>query len=157
MSYSELHTGRSAWDHILTGEPNEHDKTTGVPPWQTLNSKGVPVYQRASQEWDASTIYVGSNTGGFDPVKLIDRQDGRDWVIVSVPATGPGNVTTPCGVYIAARDAPLQAAGGPLGFFIPVGQSITLTIEGAVWAVSAITGAVTFCCVATGYNLNSKG
>ena len=154
-THSEQQVGRGAWDHILTGTPAPHEQQTGQPPWQTSNARSVPVYQRASQEWEALTVYVGSNTGGLDPVKLVDRQNGRDWVIISVPATGPSGNATPCGVYIAARDAPLQAAGGPLGFFIPIGQSLTLTIEGSVWAVAAIAGATTFCCVASGYNLDS--
>lgn len=151
MSFTDSQLGRGAWDHLDARDPAPGRPQT--PPYVTGNGRAIPVYQRASEKWDALTVYVGSGASGLDPVKLVDDQPGRDWVIISVPATGPNNQATPCGVYIAARDAPLQTAGGPVGFFIPIGQSITLTIEDAVWAIAAITGTTTFCCIATGYNL----
>ncbi len=146
MSTMDIHGDNSpgAWDQLIIGP---HDKSQSKnPPFSTPNGNAVPTFQRAASDWMGSTVYIGSESNQQQPIKIVDRQAGRDWVLLFVPSTAPA------GVYVAPHDSQLESTP-PLGFLIPLGGNITLPTEAAIWGVSAINGTDTLICVAVGTNI----
>lgn len=145
MSNLDIHGDKSPgpWEQLKIQAPPERQRQG--PPFSVGNGEAMPTYQRAASDWNGSTIFIGNEAGGQQPIKLVDRQSGRDWVLLFVPSTAPA------GVYVAPHDSQLESTP-PLGFLIPLGGSITLPTEGAIWGVSAVTGTDTYICTAVGVN-----
>jgi hypothetical protein len=145
------YTGPGPWDHLDHGDPSA---TTGHKhsAFSVPQSDAVPVNERASYDWNASTQWIGAESAGVGPVKIVDRQAGRDWVLLMVPTvnpiTGAANAT---GVYIASRDSQLEVTP-PQGFFLAAGASISISSEGAIWAVSQTVGTPAPLCIAEGHS-----
>lgn len=143
------HTGRphepaqphpGPWDQL----PQQPPPATGPPhqPFDTPNGRALPTFQRSSKEWYASTNQIPTT----DAIKLVDRQAGRQWMLVSVAAAAPA------GVVIDSAPESLFVAGAPNGFHVAKGGSISIPTEGPVWAVSDTPGTATQCDVAVGVN-----
>lgn len=138
--HEPAHDHPGPWDQL----EQSHTPAAKVahPPFALPNGQAAPVNQRAAADWFASTEAIA----GTDSAKLVDRQAGRAWVLISVPAGSPA------GVVVDNSADSLLVGGAPNGFHIAVGGSVSLPTEGPVWAVSATPGTATTCDVAVGVN-----
>jgi len=117
--------------------PVHHDTagnryTTGRKNFGTDNGEAFPVFERASSDWTAGSVVVGTNNGGTSIV--VGRVRGRKTVTVWVPSTwtNPGGTsTTPNGVVIGQTEGELQSGAGAQ---LNPGDSITIGTEAPVWA-----------------------
>jgi hypothetical protein len=147
----QAHTGRpheahqqhpGPWDHLAHTDRDERDQRVKHPPFSVPNGQSAPVFERAAFDWYASTEQIPAT----DATKMVDRQAGRKWMIISVLASAPA------GIVIDSSAGSLFVAGAPNGFHVQKGGSISLPTEGPVWAVSDTPGTVTQADVVVGVN-----
>lgn len=132
-----LHSGPGPWDGLepkLDSPPNEQPTAE---PYAPGNEYAVGVNQRSPRHWSGHTLSVD----GTQPGQLVPAQKGRKAVLVLVPATATA------GAFVDEQSAVLSSSGGPMGFYLAVGASISINTEGAVWAISATAGTDTTVCV----------
>lgn len=116
--------------------------TTGREPYKRDNYEVLPTFERASDAWSAQTVKINAAYNGGTAL-VVGRQKGRKSVTISVPLT-LADGTTPLGVVIGPTEAEVQA-GGASGYVLNVGDSVTLSTEGTVYA-GVIPGNATGAC-----------
>lgn len=118
-------------------------KQTTRRPFATDNGQAFGVYERAAQEWRATTVVVNANQGGTSGV--VGRQRGRKSVTIWVPSqlvVGGALVTPANGIMFAATEGELQGGGGA---YLAVGDSVTIASEAAVAVGLPPGAAVAYC------------
>lgn len=114
-------------------------------PWGITNPFAVAVHQRSAMDWRGTTSYVGADAGapGTEASKLVDRQQGRDWVLIA------NNLTGSVPILIGHSAGAVESGEG---FLLPANSAITLYTEGAIWATVVSSGTGGPVSVATGIN-----
>lgn len=139
-------TGPGAWDQIGPELDDPPGEAPNDPPYGRSNRDAVPINQRSPRHWSGHTLLVD----GTQVTRALPSQKGRKAFLVLVPPTLPpalGGGATPAGVFIDEQSSVLSASGGPMGFFLPVGASISVNTEGGVFLVSGTPGTDTVVCV----------
>ena len=117
--------------------PAHHDTpgnryTTGRKNFGTDNGEAFPVFERASSDFNAGRVSVGTSNGGTSIV--VGRVRGRKSITIWIPTTwtNPGGTSTsPNGVTIGQTEGELQSGAG---IQLNPGDSITIDTEAPVWA-----------------------
>lgn len=106
---------------------------TGKPPYGVDNSKAIPVFQRASHDGDVRIVVVNQTTNGGTAV-AVNRQRGRQRVVLSVPSKLPDGVTVPLGVTFGFAEADVQTGGNASCGVINQGDPpIVIFTEAPIW------------------------
>ena len=100
----------------------------------TANFEAVPTFERASHDFTAGQVQVGSYNGGTSIV--VGRQAGRKNVTIWVPTSyinaAGVTISNPLGVVIGQTEGEIQIPGN--GVQLNSGDSITIATEAPIWA-----------------------
>lgn len=136
---SPVQTGPGPWDQIGPELDSPPGQASTEPPYGTENQQAVPMNQRSPRHWSGHTLAVD----GTRVNRILPSQKGRKAFLVLVPPAPLGAA----GCYIDEQSSVLSAEGGPQGFLLPIGGSISVNTEGGIFAVSATPGTDTLICV----------
>lgn len=121
-------------DRAVPADGSRGEAVRGSKYFGTSNSEAVPVFERASHDFTAGQITVGSYNGGTSVI--VGRQAGRKNVTIWVPTSyinaAGTTITNPVGVVIGQTEGEIQSPGN--GVQLNAGDSITLSTEAPIWA-----------------------
>lgn len=109
---------------------NRREYETGMKRWGTDNAEAIHVFERASSDFTAESIYVSSNSYGF---QLVGRVKGRKSVTIWVPTSytnAVGTVVSSTGVVIAEVQGKAEQGNG---IQLNPGDSISISTEAPIY------------------------
>lgn len=116
-------------DDLLESDPqvpSQHNKSNAI----TRSASDA----LATVERQANRLIISANNVGNNPVKIVDSQKGRRFVILQVPTGAAASV-------VISHSADSLTETIPSGFELAAGsQPLKIETESAIWAISKTAG-----------------